>query len=193
MTIAKRNNYNKTVYKSKRLVNNTNYGRSGYADAVWSKATPMKGKDPKIWKLDVKGKVIKRRDLNSASSPYAWNIDHIIPKSKGGSDDVCNLQPMNRVDNIRYSDKLTNDKPGYSKRVHHDALLLKHGMKRTKMNFPKMNIGNIVYAKQTPVMKQWSTAKVLEIDEKKDRVKIHWVDANYEETLPYDALLFSKI
>ena len=192
MTVAKQNS-NKTVHKSKRVVNNTNYGRSGCADAVWSKATPIKGKNPKIWRLDAAGKIIKRSDLRSVYSSYAWNIDHIVCDSKGGSGDLFNLQPLNRVDNIRFSDKLTDDKPGYSKRAHHDALLLKHGTKRTIKKFPKINVNDIVFAKQTPVMKQWSIAKVLEMNEKEDRIKIHWVDANYEETLPYDAHLFSKI
>lgn len=70
---------------------------------------------------------------------------------------------------------------------------VKHNITRTIQNFPKIFVDDIVLAKQTPVMKYWSTAKVLEMNKKEDRVKIHWIDSKYDEELPYDADLFSTI
>lgn len=176
---------------TKANVNNTNYGRRDCADSVWLKGTSIKGLNPDIWRLDTLGKKIKRDKLNSTKSKYAWNIDHIIPKTREGSDELCNLQPLNRVDNIRFSNKLTTDKPGYNKRNHHNALLIKRGIKSNKPHIPKINKGDIVYARQTPLVKTWAFVKILDIDKKKDIVKVNWVDYNYEDELLYDASLFS--
>jgi hypothetical protein len=190
--MAKATRNTKTIIKKTNyLKNNTNYGRCDCADSVWIKGIPIKGLDPKLWRLDTLGKKIKRDKLNSTKSKYAWNIDHIIPKTREGSDDLCNLQPLNRCDNIRFSNKLTTDKPGYNRRTHYDALLFKHGIKPSKSLNPKINKGDIVYARQTPLVKTWAFVEILDIDKKKDIVRVNWIDYNYEEELLYDASLFS--
>jgi len=189
---ANANRSTKSVLKkSINLKNTTNYGRRDCADSVWLKGTPIKGLNPNIWRLDASGKKIKRDKQNSKKSKYAWNIDHIIPKTREGSDELCNLQPLNRVDNIRFSNKLTTYKPGYSKRMHHDALLIKRGIKPNKPCIPDINKGDIVYARQTPLGKVWSFVKILDIDKEKDIIRVNWVDSNYEQELLYDATLFS--
>jgi len=170
---------------------NTNYGRPCCVNSVWLKGTPIKGLNPNVWRLDTLGKKIKRDKLNSKTSKYAWNIDHIIPKTREGSDELCNLQPLNRIDNIRFSNKLTTDKPGYNKRSHHKALLVKRGIKLDKPRIPNINKGDIVYARQTPLVKTWAFVKILDIDKQKDIVRVNWVDCNYEDALLYDASLFS--
>lgn len=181
---------NRLKYALKKRSKNTNYGRPNCDDAVWQKGAEIPGKDPNVWRLDAVGRIIKRNHLNSKTSKYAWNIDHIIARTRGGSDDICNLQPLNRVDNIRFSNKLTNKKPNYSARVHHNALLISRGLPIVKLQKPALVIGQVVYARQSPVVHTWAFAEIMDICQINDSVTVKWVDAEYVDTLLYDALLF---
>jgi 5-methylcytosine-specific restriction endonuclease McrA len=167
----------------------TNYGRSQCADAVWSKAIPITGKNPSLYRMDVMGKLIKRNKLNAIGCKYSWNIDHIIPRTRGGSDDITNLQPLNRADNIRFSNKLTTKKPNYSHRSHHDALLSKHGIHNISSK-PILCVGQTVYVRQSPIGKFWAFAKINSINIDTDTVNVHWIDAGYSQIILYDSLLF---
>lgn len=82
----------------------TDYGKKGSVQAVWNKANIVTGKNPNIWRKDCTGKLIRRNNYGSnLSSPYCWQIDHIIPKSKKGSNQLYNLQPLNCKDNRVFS------------------------------------------------------------------------------------------
>ena len=164
------------------------------ADAVFKKATPIKGENPNMWRLDDEGKVIKRTELNSTTSPYAWNIDHIIPKTRGGSDDIDNLQPLNRKDNIRFSNKLTEEKCGYNKREHFNAILVKNGKTPIKIQKKPLKIGSIVLARQSPTINSvWREAKILSANKSKDYIELSWVDARYTEQIVYDDSLIELL
>ena len=76
--------------------------------SVWNKGKKVvqKGKefDEKIWRYDICGNVMKYSEHGDTNTKYGWEIDHIKPSSKGGSDNLDNLQPMYWENNRKKSD-----------------------------------------------------------------------------------------
>lgn len=60
---------------------------------VWEKAVPVQGYDPSKWRKDFAGAWI-RRDLFGTTQSYGWEIDHLVPRASGGTDDISNLVPL---------------------------------------------------------------------------------------------------
>jgi len=72
-------------------------------EAVWEKARAMG--TSAILRVDAWGWTIVRQDYGNVRSRYGWEIDHVIPVSQGGTDDLNNLQPL-QWENNRRKDEL---------------------------------------------------------------------------------------
>lgn len=74
-------------------------------DKVWKKAKPVRGEDPTKVRQDPYGNKISKSQFGK-TGPSGWEIDHIKPASKGGSDATANLQALQTSKNRELGDSL---------------------------------------------------------------------------------------
>jgi len=66
---------------------------------VWSKAAPSADHPP--LKLDAYGALIWKEGYGNTNSRFGWEIGHRRPVSKGGGDELDNLEPRQWENNRR--------------------------------------------------------------------------------------------
>lgn len=71
------------------------YGTAGdnIKRAVFSKGRVIQGYDAAVWRYDITGHPIRYSE-HGKETENGWEIDHIKPTAKNGSDDLSNLQPL---------------------------------------------------------------------------------------------------
>ena len=72
-------------------------------DAVWNKAQTIKDKNPAIYRTDILGNMLYHGSFGKQTI-MGWEIDHIKPVSKGGTDDIGNLRVLNSGANVKKGD-----------------------------------------------------------------------------------------
>ena len=70
----------------------------------WEKAKTIRGRNPDTWRRDKFGNILRQGSYGTQGE-YGWEIDHIKPKSKGGSDQPKNLRALYWEKNREKSDK----------------------------------------------------------------------------------------
>ncbi len=96
-----------------RQPNTTTTGRNfdeGTIEAVWQKGKP----EPQFsgFRKDACGASMQRSKYGKTEQ-WGWEIDHIMPVARGGTDDLYNLQPMQWENNRHKGD----DYPTYACKV----------------------------------------------------------------------------
>lgn len=74
---------------------------------VWNKALGIPGRDMRLWRQDQCGAYMYRDHYGNTNSKWGWEIDHIQPVSKRGTDDLSNLQALHWQNNRRKGDSAT--------------------------------------------------------------------------------------
>ena len=85
---------------------NGNIFKSSIVDAVWKKGIKYDNESikPESLRKDICRDGIAKNDYGKTEK-WGWEIDHIKPVSKGGTDDIDNLQPLFWENNRAKSDK----------------------------------------------------------------------------------------
>jgi hypothetical protein len=89
-----------------KSVNNRDFNETTI-EAVWCKARIIQGVDPRIRRLDACGAVIDRNQYGKCDRHgTGWEVDHIHPVARGGTDTFDNLQPLQWENNRHKGDDL---------------------------------------------------------------------------------------
>lgn len=73
-------------------------------DAVWRKGRHAAGCDPNDVRLDSCNALMRRSEYGMVTT-LGWEVDHVQPVAKGGTDDLVNLQPLQWQNNRGKGDR----------------------------------------------------------------------------------------
>ena len=76
-------------------------------EAVWQKGQIVANYDPAVYRKDACGAWMKRNEYGKTTD-WGWEIDHVRPVARGGTDDFSNLQPLQWKNNRHKGDDYPN-------------------------------------------------------------------------------------
>jgi len=97
-------NYGYHQSKCSSLINMRMEINDELIEAVWNKGIVVEGINPSMFRKDYAGAMMMRKAYGHRDHSMGWEIDHLVPKSKGGSDDIDNLMPIQWENNLIKSD-----------------------------------------------------------------------------------------
>ena len=72
-------------------------------EAVWKKAKIQANNNPDVFRKDYAGAWIRKSDYGKHTK-YGWEVDHVKPLVKGGSNELDNLLPLHWRNNSKKGD-----------------------------------------------------------------------------------------
>jgi len=73
-------------------------------ELVWRKGAEGPRYNAAVYRQDRYGRWMARASYGDRDDQFGWEIDHIVPVAKGGTDALGNLQPLNWVSNASKRD-----------------------------------------------------------------------------------------
>ena len=73
-------------------------------EAAWEKASKIRGSNPDLYRKDDFGNVIYKPS-HGKQGEKSWEVHHVNPQAKGGSDDPRNLKALQWEKNRELGDK----------------------------------------------------------------------------------------
>jgi len=71
---------------------------------IWNKGLAVQNYDANVFRRDVYGTWMRWDHYGRTSSQFGWEVDHIIPVARHGSDALSNLQPLQWENNRKKCD-----------------------------------------------------------------------------------------
>ena len=136
-------------------------------------------------KRDVEGNYIKFKNFGKKCRS-GWQADHIIPKEKGGSNFICNLQPLQWVSNIRKSNKLNF----LDRKIHTLFLELNPVLNNKRSRGVRFIVGLTYYVWQDSRVCEPKIATIMSV--KKKYIQVKWENKTISKVYP-DPVLFEKL
>ena len=146
---------------------------------LWNNLDKVKGKSPSKYRF-LNGNIVLYDELD---------VDHIIPRSRGGSDELDNLQLLHYKINIRKSDRIDDS----NREAYFNACVKKlGGLSSVNIYKGHLKEGLILNVKQTPKVSEMP-AKIISVNRREKKIEVQFLDRNCNEFVFYDKRLFLNL